>query len=102
MIYEIDEEYLEELIAKTTIAMGEQDMIRFMLDIIETSENKDTIKYFKRRVEELSEEYHICRECGGELESIIVKEYHTELEGDFYEPMVDGYKCIECRNRVEY
>ena len=101
MICEIEDEYLEELISEAMISMGEQGVVKFLIDVIDVSVSKDTVTYLKRRVEKLCDEHHFCRECGGELEPIIVKEIHSELDGSPHELMVDGYKCVECGSRFE-
>ena len=44
----------------------------------------------------------ICKNCFSELEPIIKREYHSELDNNPYESFIDGYKCTSCDMKYNY
>ena len=88
--YEVTEEFLLE-------------MVSYLKQIYrDDEENVITKKFIQKEIDRLSVKLKICKNCFSELEPIIKREYHGELDNNPYESFIDGYKCTSCDMKYNY
>lgn len=100
MLYKIDKETFEEYISMKKIELG-KDVVEHLATIRDDIDDADTKRFLQGYINKFSEEYRICTNCFNDLEPIVIKEHHSELAGNPYESLVDGYRCENCGNRYE-
>lgn len=99
--YEVTEEFLLEVISYLKQMHG-NDVVEELCKIRDDEENIITKKFLQKEIDHQAIKLKICKNCFSELEPIIKKEYHGELDNNPYETFVDGYKCPSCDRKYNY
>lgn len=93
--YTIDEETLQEYISLKKLELG-SEIVEHLASIRDDIDDPKTKEFLQEYIDKYAEEYCICPNCFCELEPIIHKEYHDEVDNWSIENTLDGYKCDSC------
>ena len=99
--YEVTEEFLLEMVSYLKQIYG-NDVVEELSKIRDDEENIIPKKFIQKEIDRLSVKLKICKNCFSELEPIIKREYHSELDNNPYESFIDGYKCTSCDMKYNY
>lgn len=100
MLYQIDEEYLDEYIDMKKLELG-NEIVEQLSSMRDETTDTYTKKYLQRLIDDNADEYKVCKICFEELDPIVIDEPHNELDGYWNERVVVGWEC-SCGSKCFY